>query len=675
VSAAVLGRRLFAATCALALLGPTGSAWAEHGDGEVSDAAPIVAAGPRGEEEIGERLLLRAHRRQLCLTVADDPRGDESTGSSSCSELPRADYATPFIADLVEPEASEGVRDEPFARSAQVEQAENRVAAGAVRGSVYFVEYELSEGRRIRIPTVDPPPELAGRPAGELRYFLGALPPRGRIYGRRFLDVFGGILGEEDEDAFEPGGGRPPLHGPVSLAHVRAGNSLFALSASVESRLDPVRGDVTRRRPVLCLRTRTYEYRGDSTSGTGGSRCHPMPLEDAAYDVSSSCGTRPRNIVHGVGPAGQVPRRALLGDGSTIPIRRIGLPATFGAGDAVAFAATAPAGAAVRALIFPDGERADVAQAPPALVDCGMFRIFFDDFEPGGPGPGGDVDVAAPGAPPLNVRDEGEKLCVAVGRPTRALECAEPGPWLSSALANTSADRRLAGGAVDPRVTALRVRLDDDTRFDVATHRGEPYAGRWAGQLAFFSVAAPPGRRISQVDLLDERGRRLWPIIATAPRLARDARPLLRARGARGPFMIAAAPLEPYEHFEASCVFITRGYLPRAGRACDYDTLPDPFWLQADVSCRLRAAVVLLGLPRNARAVARLRGGTRVPLTVRRGPSGERVGILVVPPRRWLRSIAVRRRSGALRERFRLPLPPATRQCGYTFFKVGEGAR
>jgi hypothetical protein len=370
-----------------------------------------------------------------------------------------------------------------------------------------------------------------------------------------------------------------------------------------------------------------------------------------------------------------VPSAAVLGDGRRVRVRHAALPAAFGLGDTVGFVVIAPPRSAVRSLVMPGAPRLEIGQAPPALEPCGGFTIFsstlFDDR--GGPGPGGDVDVAAPGAPSLFVRDEEERLCIAVGRTTRSNECGEPGPWLSSSLMNVSNDRTIVGGAVDPRVAAVRVSVSDGTTFDVATHRGEAYAGRYAGRLAYFSAVAPEGRRVTGVDLIDERGQVLLPAGYVDRRLARRARPLLRARGARGPFVIAAAPLERggRTDFVASCMFITRGPLPRAGAEC-HEILPQPLWLDGFVDCRHRRTIVVVGLTRGvSRARAQLADGSRVPLAIRRGPEGERVAILVAGPRAGVRSLTLRWPSGAGRERYRLRVPPAARQCGYRFSQVG----
>ena len=90
------------------------------------------------------------------------------------------------------------------------------------------------------------------------------------------------------------------------------------------------------------------------------------------------------------------------------------------------------------------------------------------------------------------------------------------------------------------------------------------------------------------------------------------------------------------------------------------------------MSCSPRAAVLLAGLtPASRSAVAVLRDGTRRRLATRRGPAGERVAIVVLPPGRALRSVVVRTRAGTVRETYRLPMPPARRQCGYSVLRFG----
>ena len=124
---------------------------------------------------------------------------------------------------------------------------------------------------------------------------------------------------------------------------------------------------------------------------------------------------------------------------------------------------------------------------------------------------------------------------------------------------------------------------------------------------------------------------------------------MLRARGAAGPFTIAAAPLERTRGgFEASCVFMTRGALPAAGAECA-DILPEEQWLHASVPCEHRRTIAFVGLtPGMRRGDARLADGSRLPLRIRR-VAGGRVAVLVAPAGQAVRRITLRLRTGRVR--------------------------
>ena len=657
--------RRFSGRVGLAVLAAAGAggaappAFANHE--EMGD--PVVVAGPTGDEP-GRRLLLRRDGRELCLELGGNDGGDETSGST-CGSVPERDPFEPFVMDRTDSPRSD-TGSTPFrAQAAQVEEAETRLGAGAVRANVAFVEYEVG-AQRIRIPTTAAPAFLAGEPTGELRYFLGALPPEGAAYALRLLDANGTVLSEHDLEQGDDR--RPPIAPPFVLGRGSDRAGVWRISATVERRLAPIRGDVTRRGRSLCVKSRRFDR--DNSSGASTS-CFATPLEAPVVDTSASCDPGSGTVLYGVAPPATVPRVAILGDGRRVRLRARALPAGFGIGPAVGFAARMPARAAVHEVIGRDGTRIDVGAPPPQLVECGSFTAFgvvglFPEAGP--PGPGGDVDIGAPGAPSLFVRDQGEELCAAVGRPAHGNECGEPGPWAASGIIDVSHDRRSAGGAVDPQVASVRVAVDDGSTFDVATNAGEGYTGRYAGKLRFFSAGVPAGRRIVTFTLLDAAGEAIFELPAYELRLAADAKPLVRAHGLT---VATARVVLPEPELRFSCLLITTGALAEAGDTCP-DSLPSPRLLQATVKCSPRAAVLLVGLtPASRSAEAVLRDGTRRRLVTRRGPAGERVAILVLPPRRALRSVVVRTRTGTVRDTYRLPMPPARRQCGYGVLRFG----
>jgi hypothetical protein len=649
--------RWLGTVCGVALLAPAPAAQAlSHGGGDTSDAPAVLVAGPSGDAE-AMRLLLRERGREMCLELGDGGDPSFSSGGGACTLLPARDLFEPLLLDVAE--------EAQRAEDAELEGFAPRHAGGAVRANVHTVEYELSGRRRVAIPTVAAPASLAGRRAGRLRFFLGELPREGAVYAVRLLGEDGTLLAVIDGRTGDEG--RPPIRGPVRLATGTRGGR-WSISATIERRLRPLPGDVGHSERTLCLRASRAEPDG---SGGYSVRCFERPSEEVSHAVSGSCSGR-RHVVYGVAPTGRVPRAVVLGDGRRVAVRRLALPPSFAVARATAWVAVARRDAAVRSLLLPGGDHVDVSEPPPALRPCGLFSFYADDpfAHPGAPGPGGDAQIAPPGEPAVYVRDGAEhELCIAPGLPTRADECGKPGAWLADTLVNVSSTRRLAAGAVHADVRAVRVTLSDGSRADVATHRGERYTGRYAGRLAFFGFAAPAGRHILAIDLLDERSRPLVEAAWIEPRLAEDARTLVRGRGADGAYRVAVAALEAAKRRDrATCVLVVRGRLPGAGGRCPSAVVPDAHVLTGIVRCRPRAAVLLAGLGRRAASVtARLADGSRRRFAIRR-EGGRRFAVLAVAPRAGVRAVTVRSRRGAVLARYATPVPPAARQCGYGFW-------
>ena len=372
------------AVSALAALLSAGPAAADRSVEErLRDQPPTVVLGPDAGDEPGTRLLVREQGRSFCVDVATNTSGS-GYDPGACGAVPQLDLREPFVLDV-----DRGGGDQPGGEPPGPPQ---RTVGGAVRAGVAAVEYDVARGGRVRIPTVAAPAALAGRPAGELRWFLGTLPAAGDVYARRLIAADGSLLAEEDS----PFGidDRPPARGPVRLASGRR----WSLQASIERTLEPRLRDRGHRDRSLCIRLRTFAgiIGGSGLSGS----CLPLPLAQPYVDFETSCGARAPQIVYGAAPRGRVPVTARLTDGRRRPVRAVPLPASLAAAGVVGFVVTVPRGPGVRSVTLPAGERprhVPIGLPPDGLLPCGgVFATTpFEELGSGPPSPGGDVDHRA----------------------------------------------------------------------------------------------------------------------------------------------------------------------------------------------------------------------------------------------------------------------------------------
>lgn len=471
---------------ALAALAAPAIASADHRSRELAQTRGVlVAASPAGAEARVAQL-----GRSLCLTVGGIAAYDEPT----CEHLPLFDVDEPFVLDAVIPGSHNGEPRDPA------------VAGGAVRGDVAAVEYAVDGAATVRFETVPAPPRLAGRPAGELRYFAGHLPPRVTAWTRRLLDRDGRIIAESDESGWEE---RRPLRAAPRLLRTAG----VTIGVSVERKLDPARGDVTRRVDQLCFTASTR--RSQSHSCTRASLAE-VPIFDT---IAASCAARPRLAVYGLAPRGTGRITAIAGDGRRVHARRARVPEAV-ARRVDAFVATLPREQPLTDVIV-GGRRLGMSEEVPTCNLLNSFTTYAMTHAVEGWQP-----LALPGQPAVDAADEPFHDCPAwdiapcdprkldvllcLGAADQLFACNLPSPWLGAVVAGRSPDGRVVAGAVDPRIPAVRLVLRGGRAGPVVPTRPAPgYTGRYAGLLHFFAARLEPGQHAIAVDLLSPGGSRI----------------------------------------------------------------------------------------------------------------------------------------------------------------------
>ena len=627
-------------------------------------SATATALGQRGTESYvtvvgpdaqGVRLDVRARPGGVCARVRLSAAISENDG---CTDLPRIDLLSPFTLNVVAPTPSGA-----------------EAIGGAVRSGVARVEYVLPDGQRFGADTVAAP-QLGGRLARALRYFLLELPAGDEPVTRRLLDASGRVVDEQD-GLFEFGSaeGPPPLKGPVRLAHGRRDGAPWSVYAVLRNQLDPVRGDAGRRVPAVCT--------DSSRASQDASACAHASQPGFTFGIEPGCLGRRAALLHGIaGPGVRVELR--LGDRRLHPARMVALPPGYAQAGARAWVFPVPFEAAVQSVraIAAGGRllhEVTLRREPPQLTcatgDFGVFLLAGGDPQPVFTSP--PVVLQPGGGPPLTLRDaEDAELCVSVGPAQAERTCIAPAPQVISAVMASSRGESVAGGAVDPAVAAIVATASDGSRRRVATDPGAAYTGRYAGLVRFFSVAAPRGAHLVSLSLLDARGRRLfeWP-------LAFDFKPdgpqrrILTGRSPGGRFDLVEARFSflPIADESVSCLSLVRHGERVRDLLEDCMTGPGEHGhlstreASGKVRCDLRAAVIVGGAPRAASAVRmRLSDGSTRAGRLFASPLGR--AFLVVPPsRRGLRRIEIADRSGRVLRTFGTRLPPAARQCGYDF--------
>ena len=613
--------------------------------------------GVLGPDAEGGRLQAQAEGDSVCVRLA----GQNGSDSEVCSDISGPDLFGPLVIDLTL---------ERDGRPTSV--------GGAVRAGVARVEYVTADGRTFATDTVAAP-QVGGRAGSELRFFLMTLPAGADPVTRRLLDAAGQLVGESDDVGSVGTGAAPrPLRGPVRLARGRSNGADWSLYATLRNVLEPVRGDVGRRQPRLCLAT--------SREPSGVGSCEEGPERTFSYDVSSGCTGRLASLLLGVaGPGVRIEVR--LGDGRWRPARMLMPPAGYAPAGERAWVFAIPADAAVRSI---RGRAADghvllttpFGLAPPRLgCENGELSGFFtSDDETPPPLTGPETILSPPGGPPLHVADADAQLCVALGPAPSDRSCDLPAPGAAEFVIAT--DGASMGGAVDPAVASVEARTVAGRRVRVATDPGAAYAGRYAGRLRFFSLTAPGGRTIESFTLRDAAGKRIidFPLGFDVGRVGRS-RVLLSGRAAGGRYDVSQATFRLTGLGRSvRCLAVTRrgkslrdpfdciALTPR-GRRLDTSSLG------GTVRCDLRAAFLVGGASARAASVrARLDDGS----TVAGRLFGSALGraFLVSPPaRRGLRRVEVLDRAGKVLAAYVAPVPPAGRQCGYSFTVDRAGAR
>jgi hypothetical protein len=280
------------------------------------------------------------------------------------------------------------------------------------------------------------------------------------------------------------------------------------------------------------------------------------------------------------------------------------------------------------------------------------------------------------------VRDAGATLCVAVGAGRDERNCREPTPRPFDALIAISRDERVVGGALDPLVASVDVRSSDGSHRRIPTDPGSGYAGRYAGLMRFFSASASPGAVLDSMELRDASGHLLfrWPLRFDAERVGRPER-LVSGRAPGGRFELTQSRFRlPLLKRPFRCLAVTR-----PGR-----TVSDPFRclaltergkhldtrsLNGIVRCDLRAAIMVGGASREAASVrVRMADGSTAAGRLFQSALG-RAFLIVAPPDRTMRDVEVLDRAGTVLRRFTARIPPARRQCGYSFGRSADSAR
>src|SRR5215207_9165299 len=173
----------------------------------------VTVLGPDAQ---GARLEVQTSRGRVCVRLAG------GGGETSCREFDRVDLEGPLEMDVALP-SEEGPTS----------------VGGTVRASVARVEFVLADGQRVAADTVAAP-QLGGRAARELRFFLLTVPENADPVTLRLLDASGGVLLESD-DLHGPisAGGPRPLRGPVRVASGRSSGAQWSLYASIRNVLEP----------------------------------------------------------------------------------------------------------------------------------------------------------------------------------------------------------------------------------------------------------------------------------------------------------------------------------------------------------------------------------------------------------------------------------------------------
>jgi hypothetical protein len=219
-------------------------------------------------------------------------------------------------------------------------------------------------------------------------------------------------------------------------------------------------------------------------------------------------------------------------------------------------------------------------------------------------------------------------------------------------------------------VATVDLALAGGGRLAVPATEGVQYTGRYRSVLHFAFAVLPPGQDVDHADLLDGLGRRVGHADGACGCGGGDPRTSTLLSGGNGEarFRLGAGAI-PGAHPDA-CIAVAAGRAPPA-RCTDYDAGNGD--VVALVSCAPRVTVVY-GMTRHTvdRVEVKLASGRRVHARVKAFPArlhtSERAFLAVLPGTASVTGIrfpGVRGFQGS--DTIPTPLPPAVRQCGYTF--------
>jgi hypothetical protein len=453
------------------------------------------------------------------------------------------------------------------------------------------------------------------------------------------------------------------VDGPV-LQRGHRGKTTWVLGQTVTRELAPTPLEPERREARRCLAFRVARSVG---GGPGFCDGDPDPDDGQPYllEAAGDCLVGGRVEVLVREPARRVV--AILGDGRrrTVPL------VTLSPGTRAGTLVLGPDVAVRRTLALSATGRVLMTQfmrLPPqprhgCLESLGDVPSQF--FRP---------PMAPIGAGPhvMRATDHGVRICVAVDRAARVPEeCALPpvDPYRTWLTVEPTSSGRVIYGIVPAEIAAVRVTRKDGSVQTIASAPIVGYTGRYAAALRQVAVELRGGALVAEVAVLDARGR-----VLRAPAGDPDgglwvARPrtVLRVPG--------LPPLRAVDTSSGlrrgSCLWLGSPMRCVLGLFRPKDEETSGWLKQIEVGCAPRRIVVAAVLLRRAdRLVVRTTSGRPVTAHHARIPAGSGpisglyAHLAVLGPHEGLSALVERGPSG--KSTISTPLPPATRQCGYS---------